>query len=202
MAPLAVCLVLALDGSQSFSDAHWTLTVEAHARALRSPKVAQAAEAGGLAIAALGFAGRPHVLLPWSVLRTAEDAEGFAAGMAEHAPERRFFLGDGTGTGRAVFHALDLLDALPASCERKVIDVATDGESNTGPPADTARDAADHAEVRINVVGYRTQQGDPAEWARDNLVTPGGFALEAVTWEDWVRAIEKKLHAEVAGVPR
>lgn len=193
----ALCLVFALDASVSVPDAMWTAAVEAHAHALASPKVAAVAEAEGVALAALAFAGEAQPLVGWRSARTAADLAAVAGALREAAPRRPADLGSGTATGEAIRAALVMLDAGPG-CDRKVIDVATDGESNVGEPPHLARDAAEEAGVRINAVALRTRHADPAGWARDNAVTPGGFALEAVTWEDWLRAIERKIVLEVA----
>lgn len=194
-----LCLVLLLDGSTSLTLEQWSATVEAHARAMEDPDLAALIADKGVAVAAVAFAGAPTSLLPWRTLRSREDAVRFAADLRAHT-DRVFRTNDGTATGSAVRHALRLLQSAP-ECERQVIDVATDGQENVGVPTTIVRDEATEAGVTINAVVLHTSASDdPAEWARGYLVTPGGFVIEATSWEAWVRAIEKKLVMETAGL--
>lgn len=198
MSAAAVCIVLLLDASRSLTAEQWAGTVEAHARALESPRVAQVAEAEGVAVAAAAFAEDVHDLAPWRVLRSGADARAFAAEMRATVSLRHAWGISGTATGEAVFRALAMLDEAPP-CERRVIDLVTDGDANAGRMPADARDEAEASGVQINAVVLRTQFPDAAEWAREELVTAGGFVLEATTWDAWTRAIERKLVMEVAG---
>lgn len=200
-----VALFLLLDGSTSFSAADWTGTVRAHAAALRSDRVVAVVEREGAAIAAAGFAGFPHDLLAWRRLATRADLDAVATELEAHAELRRFRHHDGTGTGTAVLHAVARMGEAPA-CERRVVDVATDGQSNTGASPEMARAAAELAGIVVNAVALRTSLGgeDPAAWARERLVTgpseeaPAGFVIEATDWSAWTLAIARKMALEVA----
>lgn len=91
-------------------------------------------------------------------------------------------------------------------CERLVIDVATDGVPND--EVEPARQRVIDREGQINVVVVATEQGQrlsfgmggPLEWARRELVTPGGFVLEANSWEEWMQAIRRKIVIEVGSL--
>jgi len=193
-------LVLLMDGSTSLSDAQWAMAVEAHARAFESPRLAQLVNREGpVAASAVAFAGFPTELLGWRLMKTEADLHAFADALRGHVI-RGFNTGDGTGTGNAILHGLRLLEEVP-DCERQVIDVATDGESNTGVTPEAARDRAEQAGVQVNAVVLRTgANDDPADWARERVTTTSGFVLEATTWEAWERAIQRKIVMELAAL--
>jgi hypothetical protein len=189
-----------MDGSTSLSDAQWAMAVEAHARAFESPRLAQLVKREGpVAAAAVAFAGLPTDLVGWRLMKTEADLHAFADELRGHVI-RGFHTGDGTGTGNAILRGLRLLEEMP-DCERQIVDVATDGESNTGVAPEAARDRAEQAGVQVNAVVLRTQTNDqPVDWARDRVTTMGGFALEATSWEAWERAIQRKIVMELAAL--
>ncbi len=106
-----------------------------------------------------------------------------------------------TATGDAVVHALNLLDGpLPCEPDSRVIDLSTDGENTSGNILpQVARDDAISRGVRINGIGIRapSRQESPAEWVRQNLMTPGGFVLDVEDWRDFELAIRRKLVVEI-----
>jgi hypothetical protein len=170
--------------------------VAAHVAGLRDPRVTRHAERLGVAVTAFAIGSTPYRLRGW-----AGSPAAAAEALAPRAARMPFRVPEGTATGDAVFAALAALRDGP-ECERQVIDVATDGQSNQGRPMQAARDAAAAAGVVVNVVTVRTVQGadDPGEWAREHAVTPGGFVIEATGWDAWMRAIVRKLVLEVAGL--
>lgn len=195
---IGICLALLLDGSGSVPREVFARMVEAHASAMSAPVIQRQIEQDGLAVRVVVIEDDPRPAIGWTVLRTAADARRFANALTgiERAPVPQW-----TPTGDAVAHVLDTIedDAQRLGCERILIDVATDGQSNYGTPVETARDRAMSLGVTINAVTVETQAGadNPGQWARERLVTQDGFVVEADSWEAWMRAIRKKLVLEI-----
>jgi Mg-chelatase subunit ChlD len=187
-----LCLVLLLDASGSIPADVWTRAAQAHADALRSEAVTRHADRNGVTVMALAFADDVWPLFGWTA-SPAEAAAAMERAAAETPP------GGSTATGEAIHDALDALERA-TDCERQVIDLATDGQTTSGRSAESARDRAAALGVTINAVTVRTDRGgaDPGAWARESAVTPGGFVLEAASWDAWATAIRRKLVQEVA----
>ena len=191
----SVALVLLLDASGSVTAPDWRLQVHGTADGLADPAVTQVIERqGAVAMTAIAFSDLTVPMVPWRVLRTAEDARGFAQALRD-APRRLY---GGTRIGEAIEDAVVALDAAPCTAEQEVIDVASDGGADPVPTA-RARDAAAVRGVRVNAIGIgRLPSGTPADWLRENAVTLGGFALEAADWTDFALAMRRKLQMELA----
>lgn len=191
----AAALVLLLDASGSVSGPDWRAQLHGTAEALASGPVTRIIERGGpVAVTALAFSDTTHPLLPWVVITGHADAlqAALTLGMQPRA------LHGGTRLGEAVADALTALDAAPCAAEREVIDISSDGEA-PAVPAHAARAAAAERGVTINAIGIgRHAGGTPAEWLRDNAITPGGFSIAAESWADFGQAMRRKLAMELA----
>jgi len=192
MIACAVALVLLMDASASILPAEWDLQREATAAAFQDPAVRAAiARDGGVAVTAIAFSDDSTTIVPWRHLREAADAEGFARELAA-APRGPV---GGTDIGGALFAALAALAEAPCAAEQEIIDLATDGEAPEA-PTHRARAYAEAQGVRINALGVGNPEA--AQWLRENAITPGGFALTAASWEEFSRAIRRKLTLELA----
>lgn len=190
-----LALVLMLDASGSVNNEAWFLQVEAHADALADPAIGRAMSQQGItAVSVVGYDDTPRVLVPWRLVDVPEDAEGVAR---EVAAVRR--PGEGrTMTGAAVSFALRHLDEAPCVPERAVIDVVTDGPGDDTHQLRGAREEALARDVRINALTVHTYETDAAGWAREELVTPGGFVMEAASWREFAWALRRKVSSEVS----
>ena len=186
-----LCLALVIDWSASIPAPLGREVIAAHVAGLRDDRVRKHAEENGVAVTVVLFGDRAEVLLPWKA-SPAEAADALER-ITTAAPDGN------TAAGEGVFLALEQMARGPV-CERRIIDLAGDGQSNQGREMRAARDAAEAAEVRINAVMFQTERGatDPIQWARDEAITLGGFVMGATTPEQWVRAITRKLVLEVA----
>ncbi len=195
MLACAVALVLLLDASGSINQVEWQLQRDGTAEALADQAVTGVIERqGAVAVTAIAFAEATAPLVPWRVLRGAEDAAAFAAALRA-APRQ---LDGGTRIGHALEQAGRALDEVPCAAEQEVVDVASDGGADERSTRE-ARDALAARGVRVNALGVGTLPGlEPADWLRDNAVTPGGFALSAEGWEGFARAMRRKLTMELA----
>ncbi len=197
MISCAVALVLLLDASGSVSSESWRLQATGTADALADSAVVRVIERqGAVAITAIAFSDESRPLVPWQIVTGAETAEGFAAALRQ-APRTQY---GGTRLGEALDGALEALDAAPCEAEQQVVDISSDGDADAA-PVTRARDAAAARGVRVNAIGIgRLPGGSPADWLRENAVTPGGFALAAEDWSGFARAMRRKLAMELAAV--
>jgi Mg-chelatase subunit ChlD len=195
-AACVVALVHLADASGSVTADEWTAMQRGSAAAFASPEVVRAVERGGpVAVTALAFGDRTAVLVGWRVLTGAADADAFAAAL-EAAP-RPGHVGGSTATGTAINAALRALERAPCEAERSVIDIVTDGDSNAGDPVEPAREAAVALGVQINGLAV-AHRGDPEEWLRAHVMTPGGFVFRTDSPEDFARVFRSKLVRELA----
>jgi uncharacterized protein DUF1194 len=208
-------VVLAADVSRSIDDSEFDLQRRGYEAAIVNPKLMEAIGAGAHHAIALCYVewageGEQKIVVNWAVLRSAADAEAFAAALAA-AP--RAFTGR-TAIGAAIDFAMATIAAGGFSSDRKVIDVSGDGTSNQGRPAPEARDAAVGAGAVINGLsifnrraaatsGYLALHTNPPgglqRYYHDNVIGgPGAFVLPIDDFTRFADAMIRKLVAEIA----
>jgi hypothetical protein len=187
----SVALILLMDGSGSLSS-HWTVQREQTAAALENPVVIEAVERQRPVALLVGqFGIHMHVEVPWTLVETAEDVRNVAARIRSI----RFRDEPATDIGTALDQARVAFEAVPCEPDQPIIDLSTDGISEAEPMA-AARDRAQEAGIRINVIGVNV----PGQWIQglqDDAVTADGFLLEARTWEDYPRLFRRKIVLEL-----
>lgn len=197
-------LVLAVDTSGSIDDSEFTLQRSGYAQALRDPRVVNAIRGGGEQAIALTFIewtglGLHATIIPWTVIRTADDAERVAMQL-QNAP--RGLYGGGTAVGEAIFHAATLFDNNGIESDRKVIDVSGDGPTNQGRSAGLARDFAIARGITINGLPILTDYPGLDTFYEQNVIGgPGAFMIPATSFQDFAESVLHKLIREVAGTP-
>lgn len=190
-----LALVLMLDMSGSVNGEAWALQVEAHADALADPAIGRAmSQQGVTVVTVIGYDDTPRVLVPWRVVDVDEDAATVAREVANISRPSNGSM----HTGRAVSYALRHFDVAPCVAERQVIDVVTDGPGDDAHRLREAREEAIERDVRINALTVNTYPTDAAGWAREELVTPGGFVMEAESWREFAWALRRKISSEVS----
>jgi hypothetical protein len=190
-----LALVLMLDASGSVPDTAWRMQVEAHADALDDPRIGRAMAGQGItAVTLVGYDDTPRVLVPWRIVDVAEDAAGVAREvMAVTRP------GSGrTMTGAALAFAMEHVERAPCVPERIVVDVVTDGSGDDERRLEDARDEAIARGIRVNALVVNTYGAPAADWARQALVTPSGFVMEADGWQEVAAALRRKVTQEVS----
>lgn len=202
-APAAACslsLVLAMDASSSVDHLEHDLQLNGLASALSDPEVVQAIEAvGGIWIMSFEWSGqRQHFLqFGWRYLEDAEDAEEAAE---ELRTSHRGFIGFPTAIGYALGYAAVQMGRAPADCARKVIDVAGDGINNDGFPPSSAYKAFDFEGVTVNGLVIADQDTTTIDYYREHVISgPGAFIEVAADYEDYARAMKRKLIREIIG---
>ena len=103
-----------------------------------------------------------------------------------------------TAIGDALIVAADLLGVIGDRCKRKVIDVSGDGTSNEGSDVRRVRDSLVRGGVQINGLAIETTDETLTDYYRNNVIGgPGAFVLTAKTFDDYPRAIRRKLLREI-----
>jgi Protein of unknown function (DUF1194) len=189
----AIALVLLMDISASVSADNWILQRNQTAAAVESSEVIDAiSQQGAIAISTMLFGSRTHMAMPWRMLRNAGDAHA----AANEIRSINRIADISTEIGRAVNDASQNLDSVPCEPDQKIIDLSTDGQSYP-PEMESARDAAQLAGIRINVIVVGSE--DDAQALRDSVVTHDGFLLHADSWSQYPALFRRKIVLELAG---
>ncbi len=202
-------LVLAVDVSRSMDFMEQQLQREGYSQAFRSPEVIEAITSGltgRIAVTYMEWAGETiqRVVVPWTIIHDAGTAASFADALALQAPQRL----SRTSISGAIMAAGSLFGKSGATAMRKVIDVSGDGPNNQGLPVTLLRDEWVRQGVVINGLplmigtssfGFGIDNLDA--YYRDCVIGgPGSFVLPVYSWEEFPRAVRRKLVLEIAGI--
>jgi hypothetical protein len=195
-----LALVLALDVSSSVDPYEDRLQRRGLAAALMAEDV-QAAILGDpdfhVALHVFEWSGRYQqtTLLDWRLLRGPADIADAAAALAE---SNRGYANFPTALGYALGHASAQLARAPA-CERQTVDVSGDGRNNAGFGPQTAYRHFDFADVTVNGLAIGGAEDRlPTYYQTQVIRGPGAFVEIAADFQDFQRAMERKLIRETA----
>lgn len=203
-------LVLAVDVSLSMSPDELVIQRDGYVAALTDGAVLKAIADGlhgRIAVTYVEWAGSTvqQVVVPWSVIATAEDARAFVAKMTATPPRsaRR------TSISSALEFAGTLFENSGYRGTKRVIDVSGDGPNNQGGPVDQTRDRIAARGITINGLPLMTNGGgmisayDIANldsYYTDCVIGgPGAFMIPVNGWAQFPEAIRRKLVLELAG---
>lgn len=198
-----LALILAIDVSSSVDAAEDRLQRAGIAAALQSPEVVSAFldAPGSVALHAFEWSGPHHqaTVLEWTSIETREDLE-VASGIIRDSVRRRDDLS--TAIGRALGHSAERMAQAPDCAIRKV-DLSGDGPNNDGYPPGIAYGAFGFDDVVVNglaILGAGSDNEiDLVEYYRAEVLHgPGAFLEIADGFDDFARAIRRKLAREVA----
>lgn len=204
--PVDVALVLAVDASGSLSPHEYRLQRDGYITALTHPAFLHAIKSGRhgkIAVAYLKWASRgaQKIVVPMTLISSAEDAENLAAKVALARHSR---LGH-TAIGAALESAGALLATSPYKADREVIDLSANGKSNRGPAPHMWRDRLVAAGITINGLPIVSDMpfGEAAklEYYFANCVIGGrgAFYLPVTDHNSFVSTLLAKMIHEVAG---
>ena len=200
-----LALALAFDVSASVDTREYRLMMDGTARALVSDEVRRAVFAGPpVALTAYVWAGRREqaIAVDWMLIDGDTALDRFAARLAafprpDGDPLRVW--GGRTGVGAALAVGAEHLRRAPV-CDAQTIDIAGDGVSNDGP--DTRR--LDGITVNALAVGGDVPldhdgavDGLSLWFAQGVIQGPGAFVMVADGYEDFGRAMQRKLVREL-----
>lgn len=197
MLACAVALILLVDISSSVSEKNYELQKRGIAEAFKDPQIQKTIEAqpGGLALSLHEWTDTSNVSIPWVILKTKKDSED----LSNKILNLQYAIGMTTSMGDAIIKGIEYFDSTPCEPERKVIDVSGDGPSNTGVEIEVARKKAIDNLVTINGMPIiTTVEPGLSDYYIDKVITPDGFVLSADGYEDFTRAIKRKLIFEIA----
>ena len=210
--PVDMLLVLAVDVSRSVTEPKFRLQREGTAAALTDPAVVKAITSGPnrrIAVCMVEWAtvGMQTVVVNWTVIDGAAAAHSFGDKTIE-AP--RSFAGS-TAIGGAIDYSVRQLERAPYASERRVVDISSDGNNNSGRSVNDARDEAVAKGVVINALviltppneSFRPEHTNPPggleKYYQDNVVGgPGAFTVVAESHDSFGHALTKKLIQEIA----
>jgi len=204
-------LVLAVDVSGSIEKDEAELQREGFVQAFRNDAVIRAVTGGEhkrIAVTYIEWAGTGHQRLgiDWRIIDGAKAANDFAQELAGLPFASALW----TSISGAIDFGIERLRESPHRSKRRVIDISGDGANNHGEAIIPARDRAVRQGVTINglpiVNGRPSPYGTPQlpnlDWYFEDCVIggPGAFIVVANGFEDFGRAIKRKLIREIAGL--
>lgn len=196
----ALSLVMAVDVSSSVDEEEYELQMRGLANALRDDEVRQAIRfSGGIQLMAFEWSGRnQHVdILPWAYL-AADSAVFAAADIIETHPRR--YTDYPTALGFALGYASVQMQRAPLGCSRQVVDVSGDGVSNAGYEPFLAYENFAFDGVQVNGLVIAGSEPDPVAYYRAKVIHgPGAFVEVAANFQDYERAMKRKLLREING---
>ncbi len=198
-----LALALAIDVSSSVDATEDALQRGGLVSALTAPEVAATFFASDLpvALAVYEWSGRynQEIILDWTLI----DSRAALLNAAEAvAGSKRSHNDFPTAMGYALGFGAQLLDRAPR-CLRKTLDMAGDGQNNEGfPPASAYREFPfDDVTVNglvVNAADFEGEVGLLAFYQGEVLQGPGAFLIIANGFEDYERAMRRKLERELA----
>lgn len=194
----SVELVLALDGSASITASDLEFQLQGHAAAFRDPNVAAAVAASGVAVTMVVYSNPNSlkVLLPWTLLDSEAAAVAFAARI-DAIPRK--FQGDSTGIGAAIEDSADLFEKSGFRAPRRVIDLVSNGFSNSGIDVASARDRVVNRGITVNGLAILDEYPWLEDYFRENVIGGDGcFVKSATDQASFVEALRQKLIQEIA----
>lgn len=191
-----LALALAVDVSGSVDPMEYRIQMQGLANALRDGVVSEALVRAEAAVMLVQWTGtsRQEVTLPWTRIRSFEEADAFAA-QVEAAPRRwRNF---STAIGDALSFVVSQWDGAP-DCARRVIDVSGDGVSNEGRTPAGMRATLTEKGITVNALAIEESESGLTDYFFENLIWgEGAFVVTANTFEDYPDRIRQKLLREV-----
>lgn len=210
-----VALVLAVDVSLSMSADEQQVQRDGYVAAFSSTEVKRALLQGSMGRIAVTYvewaaAERQIVVVPWTVIGTADEADAFAARLARMPPQRAIW----TSISGALDFSAALLRTGGFETPRRVIDISGDGPNNHGREVTRARDDAVAAGIVVNGLPLMIREPtgfydipDLDLYYRDCVIGgPGAFMVPVREGAEFAKAIRSKIIREVAdaveSVPR
>lgn len=209
--PCRLALVLGMDISSSVDPLEDALQRGGLARALRSEAVVDAILSQPdrpLALAMFEWSGRlqQDMVLDWTMLT---DAQTIALVSDHIARSRRSYDVFATAIGHALVHAHELFAQGPA-CDARILDLSGDGVNNDGFGPSAAFASLDFSAITVNALAIEVQEEGtdhaPGAGGASGLTDyfrqvvihgPGAFVETAQGFEDFERAMQRKLLREL-----
>jgi hypothetical protein len=205
-----VAIVLLMDMSGSVPEPLYAAQRDGAAAALEDARLLRTLErSDGIAVMVADFDAVPRTRLPWTLLRTGEEARRFAASMRALRRNNRSGV---TAVGRALAHATASFADAPCVPTTRMVDISTDGiETDARLPAAQMRDAAAADGIVINAIAFLDPVlmdsvdlggeeilAESEAWLRENVAT--GFVRVARQAQGFEESFRAKVIFELTGL--
>jgi hypothetical protein len=202
-------LVIATDTSGSVNYEEANLQRSGVADAFKSDELAKVVGLGvygKIAVAYLDWSNQFEntVVIEWRIIDGKQTAGQFADDLLA-APTRS---GRRTSISSAIVSALELFDRSPYKGTRRTIDISGDGKNNFGLSLAPIRDEAIAKGITINGLpimledyGRNTFPDIDTYYANCVIGGRGAFAVVAKGFNDFTRAVRRKLIMEISSIP-
>ena len=206
-----LALAMAIDISGSIDPDEAKLQREGYVMAFRDPVVIKAILGGPNGRIAVAYyewsdAWVQRLLIDWTLLDSEAAIENFAKYLAA-AP---ISIARRTSISGAIRYAVPLFGRSRYEANRKVLDISGDGSNNDGPPVTSMRYEALKERIVINGLPIMNDRPNPFGLPNEpdldkyylHCVTggPRSFVEVATNFDDFPRAVRKKLLQEVANI--
>ncbi len=196
-----LALVLALDVSSSVDAQEYDLQRKGLAAALDAPDIRHAIlrGEGDVALAVYEWSGRDQqkLHLDWIILRSHADITRAAALLADMERSTAEFP---TALGSALGYGAQVMTRAP-DCARRVIDVSGDGVNNEGFAPALAYRHFPFQNITVNGLVILGHDATVLRHYRDEVLRgPGAFLEVADGFEDFRRAMARKLFREISNI--
>jgi hypothetical protein len=206
---LALAMAIDISGSIDPEEAH--LQRQGYVEAFRDPVIVRAILAGPNARIAVAYyewsdSWMQKLLIDWTLLDSEASIAAFAARLAD-AP---ISIARRTSISGAIRYAVPLFGRSPYEPTRKVLDISGDGSNNDGALVTDMRHEALKERIAINGLPIMNDRPNPFGFPNEtdldqyylHCVTggPRSFVEVARSFEDFPRAVRKKLLQEVADI--
>jgi hypothetical protein len=201
-------LVLAVDASGSVDAGEFRLQTQGIAQAFRDPQIVKAIASGPnrrIAVCMVVWAEHqvPKAISPWHVIGDEAGAERFAR-LAANTPRS---VNGATGMGEGLAASLREIEGNGVTAPRRIVDISGDGRET---PAreyvvlmPQARAMAAAGDVTVNGLAILGSEDGLLGWYSQNvLVGRDSFLETADGYDDFARAIKRKLLREIENAPR
>lgn len=202
-------LALGIDVSGSVDPEEARLQREGYTAALVHPEVLAAIRQGyngRIAVMYYEWSNGDHqrIVADWTVISDLASAKAFVAKLDTNPP----VIGRRTSISGAIEFVIPLFDKNGYDGTRRVIDISGDGENNAGGIVTHARDAAIAKGITINGLPIVNNRPNPWGYAQmpdlDKYYLAcviggtGAFMVVALDFDDFARAVRRKLVLEIA----
>jgi hypothetical protein len=206
-----LALALGIDISGSIDPDEAKLQREGYVQAFRDPVIVKAIMGGPNGRIAVAYfewsdSWMQKLLIDWTLLDSEAAIEAFARRLAE-AP---ISIARRTSISGAIRYAIPLFGRSPYEAQRKVLDISGDGSNNDGGLVTEMRHEALKERIVINGLPIMNDRPNPFGFPNEadldryylHCVTggPRSFVEVARNFEDFPRAVRKKLLQEVADI--
>lgn len=195
-------IVIAIDCSYSVDQDEFNLQVHGTAAAFTNPDVIRAITSGKygkIAVSVVQWSTTTSqvITVPWTVVTDQIDAYKLA--IAIKTQTRQTSEG-GTSISAVLKKSTIMLLTAPNSASRMVIDIASDGENNSGARVEPTRDAILKRGITINGLTILNEVGYLNYYFQNRVIGgDGAFVQIAKSYRDFGEAIRKKILREILG---